>query len=111
MSKIIEVKAVDTKTGKECTVTWDTGNGLQEKIQMFGEAVVDAAAEAQFKVSLRPGLKASMIKGTDPQIYADAYKPGIRAPSIAQDPMSAAKSAYSRMSSEEKAAFLESLKA
>jgi len=111
MSKVVEVSAKLPETGQECKVTYDFGKDTEEKIQMFGESVVDSAAEGQFRVGLQAGLRSAMKRGVDPQTYADGYKPGVRAPSIAQDPMSAAKSAYSRMSSEEKAAFLESLKA
>ena len=112
MSKIIEVKA---KLGKEeggaaCAVNWDAGNSVEEKVEMFGETVVDQAAEGQFKVQLQAGLRRCLEAGKDPQAYADAYKPGVRAPSIAADPYAAAVSAFSQMSPDEKAKYLQEIK-
>lgn len=104
-----EVKAKNPKTNAETTVMYDFGENLQDAVTKFGENVVFEKFVAQSTVNLQSGLRTCLEQGKDPEAYAAAWKPGVKAPSIAADPLSAAKAAFTRMTTEEKEAFLASL--
>ena len=106
----IEVKASNPKTEQEAVVSYDFGDNLTEAIESYGHDPVFSLYVAQGKVALQAGLRRTMEAGKDPVEFAAGWKPGVKAPSISADPMSAAKAAYARMSDEEKADFLQGLK-
>ena len=112
MPKVIEVSAKLGKDegGASCLVNWNAGASLAEKVELFSESVVDASAESNMKVQLQAGLRRCLERGRDPQVYADTYVPGIRAASVTANPTAAAKAAFARMTPEEKAEFLQSLR-
>jgi len=105
-----EVKATSPKTNTEAIVNYDFGDDLNSAVALFGEEVVFEFFEATATIRLQAGIRSCLERGVDTQAYASTWKPGVKAPSIAADPMSAAKAAFTRMTDEEKAAFLESLR-
>ena len=105
-----KVKASIQKTGQDCEVEYDFGNDLDNAIELFGKETVFGYFKGQATVRLQAGLRSAMERGIDPAAFARGWKPGVTAPSIAADPFSAAVSAYARMTDEEKANFLSTLK-
>jgi len=110
MGTPIEVKASNPKTDQECAVMYDFGGTIEEAVDNFTGDVVHSLYVAQAKVVLQAALRRCMEQGRDPGDFAASWKPGVKAPSIAADPIAAAKAAFAKMSDEDKAAFLQSLK-
>lgn len=110
MGTAVEVKATHPKTEAECAVMYDFGDTISEATQLYGEDVVYNLYQSQAKIRLQAGLRICLEQGRNPDDYAKQWKPGVKAPSITADPMAAAKAAFGRMSDEEKAVFLDSLK-
>lgn len=115
MGTAIEVSAKlpaneDRPQELEGTVLYDFGDNIDEAIEKFGGDTVFSGFVANSKVTLQSGVRRCLENGRDPQAFADVWKPGVKAPSIAQDPMAAARSAFARMTDEEKAEFLQQLK-
>lgn len=119
MGKPIEVSAVaqkkDEKGNKvgeplKCVTTYDFGDNLAEAVKMFGENEVYSGFVANAKVELQAGLRRTLLAGGDIPGFVKGWKPGVKTQRIV-DPIAAAKAKYASMSKEERAKFLESLKA
>ena len=100
----IEIKTKAPKVGKEATVTYEHGATLAENVQLFGEGIVNDIFNQQLVVKIQAGVRQCLENAKDPQAWVNAYRPGVKAPSIAKDPKAAARLAISQMSEEEKMA-------
>lgn len=110
MSKTLEIKTKAPKAGnKEAVVSFETGATLEESAELFGEATVLSMFERQLMVAIQAGVRKCLENGQDPQKWVNTFKPGVKAPSIAKDPVAAARSAISQMTEEEKAALIAQL--
>ena len=105
-----KLPAKDNRQEMEATVQYDFGDNADEALELFGTDAVYSGFVANAKVTLQSGIRRCLENGRDPQAFADAWKPGVKTPSIAADPVAAAKAAFSKMSDEERMAFLEQLK-
>lgn len=111
MPKVLKITAKAPKVGEDavCTVKFNSGESLKEAAKMFGEDVVLNIFEQQVIVKVQAGARKCLENGQDPQAWTDKYVPGVKAPSIAKDPVATARSAISQMSDEEKAALIADL--
>ena len=106
----MEIKTKAPKVGKEATVEFAFGTTLAENAEMFGEEIVNSIFVQKVVVNVQAGVRECLENGKDPFAWTAAYKPGVKAPSIAKDPKAAARLAISQMSDEEKMALIAELK-
>lgn len=106
----MEIKTKAPKVGKEATVEFAIGTTLAENAEMFGEEIVNSIFIQQVAVKVQAGVRQCLENAKDPQEWVASYKPGVKAPSIAKDPKTAARLAISQMSDEEKMALIEELR-
>jgi hypothetical protein len=108
MPGIIEVTA--KKNEAEGTINYDFGENLEEMTEKFGESVTFTNARANMKIVLQAAMRRRLEAGQPVDDLADNWKPGVQMERIV-DPIAAAKAKYATMTDEEKAAFLEDLRA
>lgn len=110
MPKTLKITAKAPKADNAiASVNFETGETVEESAEMFGADIVNDIFNQQVTVKVQAGVRKCLENGQDPQIWVDKYKPGEKAPSIAQNPVAAARSAISQMSEEEKAALIAQL--
>lgn len=93
-----------TEDGKSVTVDFDFGNTLQEKVDKFGEDVVDGHIQRAFTLSLQSWLRGQLRAGKsaeDIQKEVQDWKPGARR--AAKTPLQKAMEELEKMSPEERA--------
>ena len=108
MPGIIDVTA--KKNDAEGTVPFDFGEDLEEMVSLFGESVTFSNARAQMKIGLQAAMRRRLEAGQPVADLATAYKPGVQLERIV-DPIAAAKAKFATMDDDERAEFLESLRA
>uniref|UniRef100_A0A6M3KZH9 Uncharacterized protein n=1 Tax=viral metagenome TaxID=1070528 RepID=A0A6M3KZH9_9ZZZZ len=106
----MEVTAKLGKDGAKGTVEYEFGKDLDESADLFGPETVHSKFVAAAKVDLQAAIRRCLEGGTDPQAFADDWKPGMRAPSVAKDPMAMALAGISKMSDEQKAELIAKLR-
>ena len=107
-SSIIAVTA--KKDGKEATVEFDFGTGLDNAVELFGADVVFSRFRAASKIDLQSIMRRYLDAGKDCQDLLTIWKPGVTLDRVV-DPKAAAKNAFSKMTPEERTAFIAELKA
>ena len=98
----MEITAKAPKINKTATVNYNVGTNLDENIEIFGAERVNSLFVEQLTVKVQAGIRRCIEGDIDPQSWADGYKPGDRAPSIAKNPKAAARAAIGQMTEEEK---------
>lgn len=103
------MSAITTKAPKagdrQITVNYDLGEGLQEKVKLFGEQIVDSHAESSITVALQGIVRTALEKGVpDEDIHKliAGWKPGVKT-RIAMNAEEAFFSQFAAMSPEEQA--------
>lgn len=109
VSGILEVTA-KTGDGKEATLNFDFGVDLNDAVSKFGEEVVFTNYRKSAKIDLQSVMRRYLKAGKDINELLDIWKPGVTLERTV-DPKAAAKNAFSKMSPEEKKAFIQELKA
>lgn len=104
---MIEVKA--TKDGKEEIIAYDFGDNLEDAVNKFGADVVFSGFRSDAKIDLQARMRARMAKGQPVEDLVSIWKPGIKLERAPVDAFTAAKNAFSKMTAEERAAFLQSI--
>jgi hypothetical protein len=108
MSGIVDVTA--KKNDAEGSVAFDFGENLEEMVILFDEGVTFSNARAQMKIGLQAAMRRRLEAGQPVEDLATTYKPGVQMERIV-DPIAAAKAKFATMNDEDKAAFLEDLRA
>ena len=108
MPGIVEVTA--KKNEAEATINYDFGENLEEMIEKFGDSVVFTNARSNMKIVLQAAMRRRLEAGQPTEDLAANWKPGVQMERII-DPIAAAKAKYATMTDDEKAAFLEDLRA
>jgi len=113
MSGIVEVTAKilsDGEVAAEGTIPYNFGENLDEMVELFGDNVTFTNARANMKITLQAAMRRRLEAGQPVEDLTDSWKPGVQMERIV-DPVAAAKAKYAKMNSEERAAFLEELRA
>ena len=105
----VKISVSAPKVNQSAEITYSIGETLSDNVDKFGEEVVNSIFTQQLIVKVQAGARTAMEGGKDPQLWASAYVPGQKAPSIVADPKSAARAALARMTPEERAALLRDL--
>jgi exonuclease VII small subunit len=105
----IEVTA--KKGDHEATVMYDFGDNLEQAIEKFGGDVVFSNFVQSAKISLQALMRSRMEKGGNVSELAEIWKPGIQLQRSATDVLAQAKAKFSKMTQEERLAYLEALQA
>ena len=108
MSGIVEVTA--KKNEAEATINYDFGENLEEMVEKFGDAVTFTNSRSNMKIVLQAAMRRRLEAGQPTDDLAANWKPGVQMERIV-DPIAAAKAKYATMTDDEKAAFLEDLRA
>jgi hypothetical protein len=113
MTELIKVTA-SKKVGdedREAELMYNFGADLAEATELFGADVVFTNFRAAAKIALQSRMRTRIDKGQDVAELATIWKPGIQLERAPVNPVTAAKNAFANMTPEERAAFLEELKA
>jgi hypothetical protein len=113
MTELIRVTA-SKRVGdedREAEIMYNFGSNIEEAIELFGADVVFTNFRVAGKIALQARMRSRIEKGQDVSELATLWKPGIQLERTPVNPVTAAKNAYANMTPEERAAFLEELKA
>lgn len=103
-----EVSAKNNKVGKQVTCNVDLGDNLQDAVAKFGEQVVFTNFCQNATVTAQGAIRRMIDQGYDDATIAtrmDSWKPGVQMARVV-DPKLAVQQAYSRMSENERLAFI-----
>ena len=107
-SGVIEVSA-KTGEGAEASLNYDFGADLKDAVNKFGDEVVFTNFRKSAKIDLQSVMRRYLTAGKDVADLLNIWKPGVTLERTV-DPKAAAKNAFSKMSDEEKRAFIQELK-
>ena len=110
------ITATDPETKAEVTYEFDFGDNLDHARSLFGEAVVFSNYQQKAIISLQAALRSLQKKGLSQDQITEKlrslkWKPGVRTPRGPVDTKAAMIEKFISMNDEEKAEFLETLRA
>ena len=114
MSDLKEVSAKSPKLKRETVIMVNYGKDVDESVDMFGAEAVNSNALANWTVTLQAGIRRAHTAGkTDDEIQEllENAKMGVAVSGGRIDPIQASLAKFKTMNENERAEFLESLKA
>ena len=114
MPEIKEVSAKSPKLDRETVIMVNYGKDVDESVEMFGADAVNSNALANWIVTLQAGIRRAHTAGkTDDEIQSllSDSKMGAAVSGGRIDPIQASLAKFKVMNEDERAAFLEQLKA
>ena len=109
-----EIKARAPKLGKEVTALYDFGETPEETIAKFGAAVVVSGFIQKEVITIQGMMRNCLEAGLDAEAIQDKVSkhiPGVAAERVAADPVKQLMRTMESLPEEERAAYIEKLKA
>lgn len=100
------IQIVARKDGKEASVYYDFGDGIDEMVELFGDDVVFSNARQKMKIGLQAAMRSYLKQGQDIGTLMEKFKPGVALEKLPTDMNKATESYFAGLSEDEQDAMI-----
>lgn len=100
------IQIVARKDGKEASVYYDFGDGIDEMVELFGDDVVFSNARQKMKIGLQAAMRSYLKQGQDIGTLMEKFKPGVALEKLPTDMNKATESYFAGLGEEEQDAMI-----